>query len=97
VNRKNNNSFRTYQGKNYLKLEHEMKGKSLQEYSSLLVENRLEELEQKLSSHFLISFGKLLLPKYSYTDWLVIKLRPIRKCLITHYFLDTDYLKSKNL
>jgi hypothetical protein len=51
-----------------------MKGKFLQDYHSLLVENRLEEFEQKFSSHFLISFGKLLPLKYSYIDWLVIKL-----------------------
>lgn len=74
-----------------------MKGKFLQEYHSLLVESRLEEFEQKLSSHFLISFGKLLPLKYSYIDWLVIKLRPIRKSSIPQYSLNTDYLDSKNL
>jgi len=74
-----------------------MKGKFLQEYHSLLVESRLEEFEQKLSSHFLISFGKLLPLKYSYIDWLVIKLRPIRKSSIPQYSLNTDYLDSKSL
>ena len=64
-NRRSNNYFRIYQGKNSLKFEHEMKGKFLQKYHSLLVENRLEEFEQKLSSHFLISFGKLLPLKFS--------------------------------
>jgi hypothetical protein len=95
-NRRSNNYFRIYQGKNSLKFEHEMKGKFLQDYHSLLVENRLEEFEQKLSSHFLISFGKLLPLKYSYIDWLVIKLRPIRKLSIPQYFLNTDYLESKS-
>ena len=70
-----------YRVLNYLKFEHEMKGKFLQDYHSLLVENRLEEFEQKLSSQFLISFGKLLPLKYSYIDWLVIQLRPIRKLI----------------
>lgn len=74
-----------------------MKGKFLQEYHSLIVESRLEEFQQKLSSHFLISFGKLLPFKYSYTDWLVMKLRPIRKSSIPQYFLNTDYLESKSL
>ena len=96
-NRRSNNYFRIYQGKNSLKFEHEMKGKFLQDYHSLLVENRLEEFEQKLSSHFLISFGKVLPFKYSYTDWLVIKLRPIRKSSIPQYFLNMDYVESKSL
>jgi len=56
-----------------------MKGKVLQQYHLLLVENRLEEFETKLSSHFLLSFAKLLPLDYSYLDWLVLKLRPIRK------------------
>jgi len=73
-NRRSNNYFRIYQVKNSLKFEHEMKGKFLQEYNSLLVENRLEEFEQKLSSHFLLYFGKLLPLKYSYMDWLVVEL-----------------------
>ena len=73
-----------------------MKEKFLQEYHSLLVESRSEEFEQKLSSHFLISFRKLLPLKYSYTDWLVIKLRPIRKSSIPQYSLNKDYLESKS-
>lgn len=85
-NRRSNNYFRIYQGKNSLKFEHAMKGKFFQKCHSLLVENRLEEFEQKLSSHFLISFGTLLTLKYSYIDWLVIKLRPIRKSSILQYF-----------
>ena len=78
-NIRSNNYFRIYQEKNYLKFEHEMKGTFLQEYHLLLVVNRLEEFEQQLSLHFLLSFGKLLSFKYSYMYWLVIKLRPIRK------------------
>ena len=57
-NRKSNHYFRIYETKNSLKFEHEMKGKVLQQYHLLLVENRLEEFEQKLSSQFLIFFGK---------------------------------------
>nr|WPV72505.1 hypothetical protein orf212 [Navicula sp.]WPV72567.1 hypothetical protein orf212 [Navicula sp.]WPV72662.1 hypothetical protein orf212 [Navicula sp.]WPV72725.1 hypothetical protein orf212 [Navicula sp.] len=48
-NRKSNHYFRIYETKNSLKFEHEMKGKVLQNYHLLLVENRLEEFEQKLS------------------------------------------------
>lgn len=34
--------------------------------------------------------------KYSYIDWLVIKLRPIRKSYIPQYSLHTDYIDSKS-
>lgn len=78
-NRKSNHYFRIYETKNSLKFEYEMKGKVLPNYHLLLVENRLEEFEQKFSSHFLISFRKLVPLNYSYLDWLVLKLRPIRK------------------
>jgi hypothetical protein len=60
----------------------------------LLVENRLEEFEQKLSSDFLLYFGKLLPLNYSYLDWLVIKLRPIRKQTTLQYGLNSDYIQS---
>ena len=59
-----------------------MKGKFIQKYHLLLVSNNLEEFEQKLSSHFFLYFGKLLPLNFSYLDWLVIKLRPIRKHFI---------------
>ena len=95
--RRSNNYFRIYQGKNFLKFEHEMKGKFLQEYHSLLVENELEEFEKKFASHFLLSFGKLLPLNYCYLDWLVIKLRPIRKQTILQYGLNSDYVKSEIL
>jgi hypothetical protein len=56
-----------------------MKGKVLQQYYLLLVENRFEEFEQKLSSYFTLYFGKLLPLQHSYLDWLVIQLRPMRR------------------
>ena len=96
-NRKSNHYFRIYETKNSLKFEHEMKGKVLQNYHILLVDNRLEEFEQKLSSHFLISFGKLLPLNYSYLDWLVLKLRPIRKQTFIQSGLNSDYIKSEIL
>ena len=72
-----------------------MKGKCLQKYHLLLVSNRLEELDQKLSSKFLLYFGKLLPLHYSYLDWLVIKLLPIRKQSISGWGLNSDYIKSE--
>jgi hypothetical protein len=58
--RRSNNYYQVYERKNSLRFEHEMKGKFIEKYYFLLMENRLEEFEQKLSSHFIISFGKLL-------------------------------------
>ena len=56
-----------------------MKGKFIKSYHHLLIQNNFEELEHKLSLHFLTYFGKLLPLEYSYLDWLVLKLRPMRK------------------
>jgi hypothetical protein len=53
------------------------------------------EFEQKLSSHFLVYFGKLLPLEFLYLDWLVIKLRPIRKQPILPSGLNSDYIKSE--
>ena len=92
--RRSNNYSRIYETKNSLKFEHEMKGKFLQNYHLLLVKNRLDEFEQKLSSHFFFYFGKLLPLHFSYLDWLIIKLRPIRKQLIFQSGLNSDYIKS---
>jgi hypothetical protein len=92
--RRSNNYSRIYETKNSLKFEYEIKGKITQNYHLLLVENRLEEFEQKLSSDFLLYFGKLLPLNYSYLDWLVIKLRPIRKQTTLQYGLNSDYIQS---
>ena len=96
-NRKSNHYSRIYEGKNFLKFEHEMKGRFLQKYHTLLVQNRLEEFEYHLTQYFLYRFGKILPLDYSYTDWLVIKLRPIRKQSIPKSFLNSEYFQSNNL
>lgn len=95
--RKSNHYSRIYQAKNSLKFEHEMKGKFIQEYSLLLVENSLGEFEQTLSSYFLLYFGKLLPLNYSYLNWLVTQLRPIRKQYSLPSGLNSNYIQSKGL
>jgi hypothetical protein len=45
-----------------------MKGKVLQQYYLLLLENRLEEFEQQLSSHFFCYSAKKLPLYYPYLD-----------------------------
>ena len=92
--RRSNNYSRIYQGKNFLKFEHEIKGKFIKTYHTLLIQNHFEEFEHKLSIHFLTYFGKVLPLQYSYTDWLVIKLRPLRKQTFSLTGLKIDYLRS---
>ena len=92
--RRSNNYSRVYQGKNFLKFEHEMKGKFIKNYHTLLIQNNFEEFEHKLSIHFLTYFGKVLPLHYSYTDWLVIQLRPLRKQTFYLTGLKVDYLRS---
>ena len=96
-NRKSNQYFRIYEEKNFLKFEHEMKGRFLIKYHNLLLENRLEEFERNFYLHFISSFGKLLTLNYSYLDWLIIKLRPIRKQKMFQKGLNSDYIKSEIL
>jgi len=88
-NRKSNHYSRIYKGKNFLKFEHEMKGRFLQKYHTLLVQNRLKEFKYHLTHYFLYRFGKRLPLNYSSTDWVVIKLRPIRKQSIPQFFLNS--------
>jgi hypothetical protein len=93
-NRRSNNYSRIYEEKRFLKFEHEMKGKFLQKYHSLLVSNNLGEFEQKFSLHFLIYFGKSLSLYDDYTDWLVIKLGPMRQQIVPKNNLNSDYIKK---
>jgi len=95
-NRKSNHYSRIYQGKDFLKFEYEMKGRFLREYHSLLIENNLEEFENKLSKRFLYNFGKTLPLHYSYLDWLVVKLRPIRKQKFYSSALKLHYIQTIN-
>ncbi len=74
-----------------------MKGKFIRNYHTLLIENHLEELERQFSAHFLTYFGKVLPLHYSYVDWLVIKLRPIRKQTILTSALNSDSINSEIL
>lgn len=94
-NRRSNNCSRIYQKQNSLRFELEIKGKTLQNYHNLLVQNSFQEFEQKIYSHFIIYFGKLLPLQYSYTDWLVQKLRPIRQQQMSPLTLYSDYIQSE--
>jgi len=63
----------------------------------LLVSNRLEEFENELSKQFLHNFAKTLPLHFSYLDWLVLKLRPIRKQPSLTSGLNSDYIQSEIL
>ena len=94
-NRKSNNYSRIYQEKKSLKFEYEMKGRSLEKSYNLLVLNNFEEMELNLTKRFLSYFGKLLPLQNSYLDWLVFKLRPIRKQNNFQLGLNSDYIRSE--
>jgi len=94
-NRKGNNYCRIYKEKTSLKFEYEMKGRSLQKSYNLFVLNNFEEMELNLTKRFLSYFGKLLPLQNSYLDWLVFKLRPIRKQNNCKLALKSDYIQSE--
>jgi len=96
-NRRSNNYFRVYKKQETsLRFEHEMKGKPLREYFVLLMEDNFEEFEQKLSLHFIVSFGKLFSLNSVYLDWLAIKLRPIRQYKIPKSYFNSHYIGFNN-
>lgn len=74
-----------------------MKGKFIKRYHTFLIQNYFEEFKHKLSIHFLTYFGKVLLLHYSYTDWLFLKLRFIRKQAFLISGLNYDYIQSEIL
>lgn len=94
-NRRSNKYHRIYETKNSIKFETEMKGNWIQNHHELLISNQLDQLEEKLSSEFLVSFGKLLPLNSSYLDWLVRRLRPIRKQPTLSLDLNSDYVTSE--
>ena len=94
-NRKGNNYCRIYKEKTSLKFEYEMKGQLLRKYHSLLISNCLEELENLMCEGFLRHFGKLLPLEESFTDWLVVKLRPLRKQKLSFATFHSHYLEEK--
>lgn len=79
-----------------LKFEQKMKGPWIEVLISLLVKNWLKEFRQKLSSHFLTLFDKLLMLHYRYIHWLTIRLCSIRqKLLFESGGFNSDYLQSE--
>ena len=71
-----------------------MKGQLLRKYHSLLISNCLEELENLMCEGFLRHFGKLLPLEESFTDWLVVKLRPLRKQKLSLATFHSHYLEE---
>ena len=94
-NRRSNNYSRIYETTNSLKFEYEMKEKFLEKSYNLLVLNNFEEMELILTKRFLSYFAKLLPLQSSYLDWLVFKLRPIRKQNNFQLGLNSNYIQSE--
>jgi hypothetical protein len=57
----------------------------------------LEELENLMCEGFLRHFGKLLPLEESFTDWLVVKLRPLRKQKLSFATFHSHYLEDKKI
>lgn len=66
----------------FLKFEMEIRRKLIADYKPNFLSNNFEKLEDSLIREFLHYFWKLLPLDYSYLDWLIIKLRPMRKQII---------------
>lgn len=72
-----------------------MKWRSLEKSYNLFVLNNFEEIEFNLTKRFLSYFGKLLPLQNSYLDWLIFKLRPIRKQNNFQLGLNSDSIRSE--
>lgn len=94
-NRKSNHYYRIYQKPNDLKFEYEIKGRALKQLYSLLVDNSFEQFEKKLYFQFIFNFGKVLPLRYSYTDWLTVKLRPIANQKYLPNGFNSDYIMKE--
>ncbi len=95
--RKSQHQVRIYPKQNRLRFEYEITGNKrfLKDSHDFLVNNQLEEFENKLSNQYFLYLGKLLPLRFCYMDWLAQKLRPIRKQLLPIEFIATDYLQVK--
>jgi hypothetical protein len=96
-NRKSSNFYRIYQTENGLRFELEIKKKQIQQFSELLLVNRIEEFEEKLIKHFYMYSKKVLTLNDYYTDWLINYFRKTDKpinSLVTSYFRKQN---TKNL
>jgi hypothetical protein len=86
--------YRIYSTKDGLKFEFEIKGRTVKSFQEDLFYNRLEDFEKNVSEHF-YEYSKRLLPATnSYTDWLIIYRRKVKKETNPKTALVTTYLKS---
>lgn len=94
--RRSNRYSRVYSLNNQLRFEHEMKGRFIQGYSQLLMEEDLEGFEQGLSERFLVYFGKYLPMDSNYLTWLAVKLRSMRPQPLASLMFKTDSIGLVN-
>lgn len=102
--RKNNRCYRIYEdtdNKNFLKFEYELKSRALVQSQNLIFLDKLQDFEHQPSFEFINQFSKLLPLQYSYMDWLVYKLRSLKKrgkgtTKLTQKVLKTDYMVIKD-
>lgn len=97
-NRRSNRYSRIYEKSNSLRFEHEMKGKFINNYSSLIKDD-LDQFEENVTINFLHYFGTKLPLNSKYTQWLLIRLRPFRNYYNSKSFLPikTDYINLNQI
>lgn len=93
-NRRRHHFLRVYSAKTGLRFEYEMKGKALQDFHNLIISNQIKEFEHKATYQFLARFGKTLPLKNRFLNWLVYRLRPLRKQLFSPVNLNLEYLDA---
>ena len=98
-NRKSSNYYRVDQKNIGFQFELELKKSVLKPFQSFFFEERIEEFEERLAKYFYHQFHKILALDFSYTDWLLARLRQLKLLHLPGYqiCLVTDYLRKNNL
>lgn len=98
-NRKSSNYYRVYQKNIGFQFELELKKSVLKPFQPFFFEERIEEFEERLAKYFYHQFHKVLALDFSYTDWLLTRLRQLKLLQLPGYqiCLVTDYLRKNNL
>lgn len=93
-NRRSDRFSRIYTKKDQLRFEHEMKGRFIDNYSTIFFDQSWEDFEDRISHQFLQYFGKHLPLESAYLDWLVVKLRSIKPRPVSNLIFKMDYIHS---
>lgn len=98
-NRKSSNYYRVYQKNLGLQFELELKKAALKPLQQIFFEGRIQEFEERIAKYFYQQSHKVLALDFSYTDWLITRLRQLKLFQLpgSQICLVTDYLKTNTL